>query len=519
MGTPARPDIYIGLVGAAGTDLQAVKDQLRAQFAAIGYGYERVKVSKLLEQFATEDLKKVAEDNRIRFLMDVGDSIRKAAECGDGVMSLVIKQLREKRNPDVHSDHMATGFRGSTVYIIDSLKNPAEISVLDSIYARNYFTIGVYTPEIERRKRLASLIARSRRENVSLVHEQSAAKIMAEDEGRRPARLSQDVLGTFPRADFFIRTDDDISRQLMRFTHLVFGDPFITPTQDEHFMNLARTASLRSCDLSRQVGAVIVDDRGAVISQGCNEVPYPGGGMYYEGRPASLDNRDHIENRDPNQAEISVVLNDLIGRLRSAGLMKDSNLDNERFTYELLSGDKQECLADSRIKGLIEFGRVVHAEMHAICEAARLGRQIDGAILYCTTFPCHGCTRHIIAAGIREVVFIEPYPKSLTKTLYKAEIKTDDTTSSLDGAVRFRPFEGVSPILYRRVFNFKPRKNSDGSKIEWESSLAVPPKAVNRVMDYPKETAMIEKLSVIRDRVSLPMLPEGGLSSEASLLE
>jgi deoxycytidylate deaminase len=31
------------------------------------------------------------------------------------------------------------------------------------------------------------------------------------------------------------------------------------------------------------------------------------------------------------------------------------------------------------------------------------------------SFPCHMCARHIIATGLREVVYIEPYPKSVAK--------------------------------------------------------------------------------------------------------
>lgn len=344
-----RPDIYIGLVGAAGTNLQILKNQIKAQFAAFGYQCRQIKVSHLLTDFASVDLKNVAENDRIKFLMDVGDSIRRAAGNGDGVMSLVLKEIRKDRGADAA---LASGFKGSTVYIIDSLKNPSEISALDSIFARNYFTIGVYTPERERSKRLATLIAKTKKESYSPSHEEKARAIMSEDDGRRPPKLSQDVLGTFPRSDFFVRSDDDLSRQITRFTNLIFGNPFITPTQDEHFMNLARTASLRSCDLSRQVGAVIVDDRGAVISQGCNEVPYPGGGMFFEGRLGGSDNRDHVNNQDPNQAEIFSVLKDLIGRLRSANILRDSNVDDERLTYDLLSGDQQQVLVDSRIRSL-----------------------------------------------------------------------------------------------------------------------------------------------------------------------
>jgi deoxycytidylate deaminase len=54
----------------------------------------------------------------------------------------------------------------------------------------------------------------------------------------------------------------------------------------------------------------------------------------------------------------------------------------------------------------LEYGRIIHAEMSAICDAARLGRSIKNAVLFTTTFPCHMCAKHIVAAGITKVVFL-----------------------------------------------------------------------------------------------------------------
>ena len=72
----------------------------------------------------------------------------------------------------------------------------------------------------------------------------------------------------------------------------------------------------------------------------------------------------------------------------------------------------------SQIGEITEYGRMVHAEMNAIADAARLGRPVAGATLYVTTFPCHNCAKHIIASGIARVVFIEPYAKSRAELLY-----------------------------------------------------------------------------------------------------
>lgn len=50
----------------------------------------------------------------------------------------------------------------------------------------------------------------------------------------------------------------------------------------------------------------------------------------------------------------------------------------------------------------------VHAEMAAISTAARLGLSLAGSSLYCTTFPCHNCSKHIVATGVSEVFYLEP---------------------------------------------------------------------------------------------------------------
>ena len=108
---------------------------------------------------------------------------------------------------------------------------------------------------------------------------------------------------------------------------------------------------------------------------------------------------------------------------------------------------------------LTEYGRVVHAEMNAICDAARLGRSVRGATLYCTTFPCHNCTKHILAAGIRRVVYIEPYPKSRAKALHANEIEVENDNPA---RVVFAPFLGIAPHRYRDIFQKSRRRLRPG---------------------------------------------------------
>ena len=79
----------------------------------------------------------------------------------------------------------------------------------------------------------------------------------------------------------------------------------------------------------------------------------------------------------------------------------------------------------ARVWRLTEFGRPVHAEMSAITDAARRGVTVASATLYTTTYPCHGCARHILSAGIARVVYVEPYAKSLTHNLHEDALERD----------------------------------------------------------------------------------------------
>ncbi|MDR0894407.1 MAG: dCMP deaminase family protein [Prevotellaceae bacterium] len=52
---------------------------------------------------------------------------------------------------------------------------------------------------------------------------------------------------------------------------------------------------------------------------------------------------------------------------------------------------------------------VLHAEANAITKIARSGNSSDGATLYVTAAPCLECSKLIIQAGIKRVVYSEPY--------------------------------------------------------------------------------------------------------------
>ncbi|MDE7414583.1 MAG: dCMP deaminase family protein [Muribaculaceae bacterium] len=57
----------------------------------------------------------------------------------------------------------------------------------------------------------------------------------------------------------------------------------------------------------------------------------------------------------------------------------------------------------------VTFPYVLHAEANAITKVARSNNSSEGSTLYVTASPCMECSKLIIQAGIRRVVFSELY--------------------------------------------------------------------------------------------------------------
>lgn len=143
-----------------------------------------------------------------------------------------------------------------------------------------------------------------------------------------------------------------------------------------------------------------------------------------------------------------------------------------------LSANDESLLDSSLLKGtqfqnLLEFGRAVHAEMSALSEAAHRSISVRDGTLYSTTFPCHLCARHIIAAVLRRVIYIEPCPKSLARMLYEDMIEVDPRANRND-RVTFEPIVGVAPSIYAEMFRASERKDADGNALPWINQSAEP---------------------------------------------
>lgn len=180
------------------------------------------------------------------------------------------------------------------------------------------------------------------------------------------------------------------------------------------------------------------------------------------------------------------MISEIVQRFRAKGLAAGEIADGSArdAATDLVSGSLKDVLAGSQILNVIEYGRAVHAEMAAITDAARRGVSVQDATLYCTTFPCHLCAKHIIAAGIRRVVYIEPYPKSAAASLFKDSMVVDPEMPVTD-RVSFESFVGIAPSVYSFMFRVgDTRKTSDGSAAKWVADNRRQPRFRRFVLSY-----------------------------------
>jgi cytidine deaminase len=385
------------------------------------------------------------------------------------------------------------------------LLRPEELDVLRTVYEKQFFHLSVFTPEEDRRATLVREWSVPEHQVDAFMQRDMGTRLdtdiirdLFEDPNWEPAKKEHSIAvkDTFERADLFVpSTPQRARREIERFVEMIFGEPFHTPTTDEFGMAMAYTARLRSADLARQVGAAVLSPDGDTIALGYNAAPKAGGGQYTE--DDLFNGADHAYLGVDSSDLIRAELRDEVWRHFQRPLAK-SGL-SEKALAELKKG-----LRNLRFNEVVEYGRSVHAEMAALSTAARLGRAVSGATLYCTTFPCHECTRHIVASGIARVVYIEPYPKSRAERLFADSIALGEKSRHVAGRVPFEPFTGVSPHRFYGLFRPIPstRKDTNGFAITSQRVLRptiLEPLLRGKGITAGLDDAVVSRMNIVRD--------------------
>jgi cytidine deaminase len=472
LGTVSDPELVIGLVGRIGLDTRLVTKKISSVLAEYGYDTIPIKVSSLVPDL--EQLPKPVDhplESYYSSRIAACNKLREIAERNDILACLAVMKIRDLRQ-EAHGNEDVP--RKRVAYIVDQIKRPEETALLRQIYRDLYVQISCHAPRDVRERRLAHKIASSHPENPrEEVWRATAAKLIGQDDAEEDEKTGQRVREAFPLADLIVNASEEVAltEELDRFFEIFFGKPTRSPTVDEYGMALAFNASLRSIDMSRQVGAAIISSDGEIFALGCNEVPKAGGGIYWDGGKG--DARDATLGEDQNTRRKRLMLTDVVYRLAKKGLVPERFLkaSPEQVEKELID-NKDAPLKDSLVLDSLEFGRMLHAEMCAISEAARVGMSLQDEFLYCTAFPCHNCAKHIVGVGIKSVVYLQPYPKSHVSELYPDSIDIDPEKINSD-KVSFRQFIGVSPARYY-LFEKERLKDATGKIKPWDKRRVHP---------------------------------------------
>jgi deoxycytidylate deaminase len=479
------PELIFGLIAPIGVSLDPVILALNNTLQNVGYKSENLKITKLMQEiplslplnataaiesykqrisYANELCKLLGPDVLAKLSISAIRTLRLQHWKTIGSNQQKSKTSPEETPKSEDEDRLSETPIPNRAFVIRQLKRPEEIQLLRKVYGRQFIAVSIYASE---EHRIRTLEDNERKSLGGLgdpteIHSKAygLASLDAKEDGDLPG---QNVRDAFPLGD---------EETITRFIHLLFGNNQITPTRDEYGMYLAKSASLRSSDLSRQVGAAIFRESGEIISLGCNEVPTAGGGTYWPSD--SDDQRDFRQGVDPNDEQKTEILVDVINRLLKSKKLSQEllDLDDPMKVSGLLLDDKgEDSIKESRLMDLLEFGRIIHAEMSAISDAARNGISVKSATLFCTTFPCHICAKHVVAAGLKRVVYLEPYPKSYATRLHKDSISLGKSETITK--VGFEPFIGVSPFRYRDLFE-KGKRKYLGKAQEWNQSKRRP---------------------------------------------
>jgi deoxycytidylate deaminase len=329
-----------------------------------------------------------------------------------------------------------------TRVVIDAIRNPLEL-----VYLRQHlpglYVIAITVDDDVRKARLLES-GLSKRDVDRLDEKEYPESKHLQDYS---SFVSQNLKDCIQKSDIFVANPGVVAQlsssvrhmntQLVRYVALALRPGLITPTRDERCMQIAFVAKLNSGCISRQVGAVVADSGHSIHSIGWNDTPKGQTACLLRDVGSLLGGQDDIsfsefEKTDP--------------KLRSY-------LDNKFKARDLLQEQKglscPFCFKDAynaiTNKNNQIHTRSLHAEENAFLQVAKRGGSgIEGGVLYTTASPCELCSKKAYQLGIKDIVYVDPYPGISTSHVLRS--------GAADSQPRLRLFSGAVGHAYHRLY-------------------------------------------------------------------
>ena len=256
-------------------------------------------------------------------------------------------ELRQRYGADVLARLTLKKIDPNRNYVVDSIRNPAEVLALRS--AGDFVLLSVdASPEI----RFDRIRQRGREQDPQTLED---FLLLEEAEKQSDSEHKQSIEDCQTMADATMINDGSLEDLHRKVTEIVgkLLQQSKRPDWDQYFMSIAQVVASRSNCVKRKVAAVVVKDR-RIISTG------------YNGTPRGTRN------------------------CNEGGCPRCNQLAKSGTSLE-------ECFCS-------------HGEENAITQAAYHGTSLKSSALYSTFSPCLLCTKMIINAGISEVIYNHDYP-------------------------------------------------------------------------------------------------------------
>ncbi|MCU8039368.1 deoxycytidylate deaminase [Shewanella oncorhynchi] len=288
--------------------------------------------------------------------------------------------------------------------VVDAIRNPYEAVYLRDRYS-GFYLMSVNTDNDNRLKYLMES------------HKFTSSQIKELDSKEYPEKLSgynkyisQNIQKCIELADIHINNPrenqfghSELRAQLAWYVALMLHPGLVMPTSTESCMQIAYSVKQNSGCISRQVGAVVTDERYSVKAVGWNNTA--------EGQvPCLLRSAEDLLNGfdeaayskyEKNNIEFRDVLHEKFNLIRRYSHLDGRNLS---FCFKDLQNQVEQKKNQVHTRSL-------HAEENAFLQISKNGGQgVKGGILFTTASPCELCAKKAYQLGISKVVFIDPYP-------------------------------------------------------------------------------------------------------------